>query len=93
MESGLSSGTIFFNKTFLYGTAIRLFADAGWPYSIATIGVAGLLGAIEAVQTHLPGRTPEITDAFYALVLGGVLRLLASADLAHQRKDAAVYTR
>jgi VanZ family protein len=93
MDSGLLSGTIFFNKTFLYGTAIRLFADAGWPYSVSAIGVAGVLGAIEAIQTHLPGRTPEITDPLYALILGGVLRLLDSADLAQRQKDSTMIAR
>ncbi len=93
MDSGLMSGTIFFNKTFLYGTAIRLFADAGRPYSIAAIGVAGVLGAIEVLQMHLPGRTPEITDPLYALILGVVLKLLDSADLAHRRSQSAVLVR
>jgi VanZ family protein len=90
MNSGLLSGAIFFNKTFLYGTAIRLLADAGYSYAFATAAVAVLLGAIEAVQIHLPGRTPEITDPLYAVILGVVLKLLDSADRFGWRSRGAI---
>jgi VanZ family protein len=75
-----SAAMIFFNKSFLYGTVVWFFAQVGCPLLVAGLGVAGLLGLIEVVQTHLPGRTPEITDPFYTLVLATVLKFLEAAD-------------
>jgi VanZ family protein len=57
-----------------------LCADAGCSYAVATALVAGVLGVIEFLQIHLPGRTAEITDPLYAVILGVVLKLLDSAD-------------
>jgi hypothetical protein len=74
-----SSVTVFFDKSFLYGTVVWFFCQTGSPLA-AGIGVAGLLGIIEVVQIHLPGRTPEITDPAYTLILAAVLKLLDSAD-------------
>jgi VanZ family protein len=78
-EQGLA-GIVFFDKTFLYGTTLWLFREGGYPDLISIPGVAMLLAIIEALQTHLPGRTPESTDPVYVLVLALVLRLLDSAD-------------
>jgi hypothetical protein len=80
LDSGMVSGAIFLNKTFLYGAAIRLFTAAGHSYRFTAVAISALLGAIEVVQIHLPGRTPEITDPLYALILAVVLALLDRAD-------------
>jgi len=63
-------------KGFLYGSIIWLFWAAGRRYFAATIGVTALLAAIECVQRYLPGRTAEITDPVYALLLAMMLRWL-----------------
>jgi VanZ family protein len=78
---------VFLNKSFLYGTVLWLLREAGYSLVAATIGIATLLGMIEAIQVRLPGRTPEITDPVYALILGLVL---GSLDSAHRHTRAAV---
>jgi len=35
-----------------------------------------LLGAIEAIQIHLPGRVAEVTDPLLALILASILGLV-----------------
>jgi VanZ family protein len=75
-----SSVTMFFDKSFLYGTVVWFFCRDGYSPLAAGLGVASLLGIIELLQTHLPGRTPEITDPAYTLILAVVLKLLDSAD-------------
>ena len=74
----------FLNKGFLYAAAVRLFVQAGSGYLRPTIGLAVLLGAIEAAQTHLPGRTPEISDPLYLILLAIILKLLDSGDSMQQ---------
>jgi VanZ family protein len=78
-EQGVS-GMVFFDKTFLYGTTLWLFHKAGYPSPIFISALAVLLGIIEVLQTHLPGRTAEITDPLWLLILALILRLLDSAD-------------
>ena len=89
LESGRGwSGIVFFDKSFLYGTAIWLFTRAGCSAAAAGGVVVALLAVMEAVQMHLPGRTPEITDPLYAAILAVVLKLLDSADRAARRYNA-----
>jgi VanZ family protein len=75
-----SSAAVFFDKSFLYGTVVWFFSQGRFSPLTAGVGVAALLGAIEVLQTHLAGRTPEITDPIYCLIVAGVLKLLDSAD-------------
>jgi VanZ family protein len=75
-----SAVLVFFEKTFLYGTAVWLFSQCGYSIVAAALGVAGMLGVIELAQTHLPGRTAEITDPLYTLLLAAILRMLDTAD-------------
>ena len=63
-------------KGFLYGASIWLFWAAGRRRLAPTIGIAALLAAIEYAQRYLPGRTAEITDPVYALLLAMMLRWL-----------------
>ena len=70
------SPIVFFEKGFLYGTAIWLFIRSGYSATAAGLGVAALLGLVEVLQIHLPGRTPESTDPVYALIMAALLKLL-----------------
>jgi uncharacterized membrane protein YadS len=53
-----------------------LLRAAGWRLARAAIVLAVLLGAIEVIQIHLPGRVAEITDPLLALLLAITLGLL-----------------
>ncbi len=64
-------------KVFYYGAAIWLLNAAGMRLWRSAASVAALLAAIEIVQTHLPGRTPEITDPLLALFIGFGLSTLS----------------
>jgi VanZ family protein len=67
-------------KSFWYGSAVWLLRAAGWRLARAAIAVAVLLGAIEVIQIHLPGRVAEITDPLLALILAMTLGLLDRSD-------------
>jgi hypothetical protein len=67
-------------KSFWYGSALWLLRAAGWRLAHAAIAVAVLLGAIEVIQIHLPGRVAEITDPFLALLLAMTLGLLDRSE-------------
>ena len=71
-----AAGTLI-EKIFYYGTAIWLLRAAGLKLLRSVIAVAVVLAAIEIVQIHLPGRTPEITDPVLAVLLGFVLATLS----------------
>jgi VanZ family protein len=60
-------------KILLYGLTIWLFQRSGERTTLAGISIALLLGILEALQMYIPGRTPEISDPFLALLLTGVL--------------------
>lgn len=65
----------FLRKCFWYGAAIWLLRAVGWRLARAAVAVAVLLGAIEVIQIHLPGRVAEITDPLLALILAAILGL------------------
>jgi VanZ family protein len=65
----------FLRKCFWYGSAIWLLRAAGWRLARAAVAVALLLGAIEVIQIHLPGRVAGITDPLLALILAVTLGL------------------
>ena len=67
-------------KSFWYGSAVWLLRAAGWRLACAAIAVAVLLGAIEVIQIHLPGRVAEITDPLLALLLAMTLGLLDRSE-------------
>jgi VanZ family protein len=67
-------------KVFYYGAAVWLLHAAGIRLARSAAAVAIVLAAIEIVQTHLPGRTPEITDPLMAILIGFVLGALNSAE-------------
>lgn len=70
----------FLRKCFWYGSAVWLLRAAGWRLALATVTVALLLGAIEVIQIHLPGRVAEITDPLLAILLAVVLGLLDRSE-------------
>ena len=75
----------FLRKCFWYGSAVWLFRAVGWRLAAAALAVAMLLGAIEVVQIHLPGRVAEITDPLLALILAATLGLLERGH--HQNRS------
>ncbi len=68
---------IIAEKFFLYGTAIWLLRAPGMHIRNATIVVAATLLLIELAQTHLPGRTAEITDPLWGIAAGWTIYVLA----------------
>lgn len=68
---------VLLEKIFYYTTAIWLLRAAGIQLWRAVGIVAVFLGAIEAVQIHLPERTPEIMDPLLALMMGFLLFILS----------------
>jgi hypothetical protein len=56
-------------KSFFYGSAVWSLQAAGMRLRNATLIVAALLSVVELLQTHLPGRTPEVTDPIIAVLL------------------------
>jgi hypothetical protein len=67
-------------KAFAYGAAIWLAWRAGLPLAAAAVGWALALLALEALQTHLPARHPEISDALIALSLGAAFAALSPRE-------------
>ena len=69
---------ILLRKAFFYGSAVWLLVRSGVRYPVAGGALAIALFALELVQCHLPGRTPEITDALIALVMMAALWAIGS---------------
>jgi hypothetical protein len=78
---GLMEGSIgvdvmsFFEKSFLYGSLLFLFVEAGGRLRTAAILVCGVLFATSWAETYLPGRSAEITDAVMALLIAVAMSL------------------
>jgi len=70
---------VLFRKSFWYGSVLWLWRTAGGSLALATAVTAVALFALERVQVYLPGRTPEITDAVLAVLMGLLLWLLRDA--------------
>jgi hypothetical protein len=64
---------VLFGKAFYYGAGVWLGHARGWTYAGATVAMAAVLAVLEWAQRYLPGRSPEITDAFLALLMGPIL--------------------
>jgi len=73
-ESGVMT---LLEKAFYYGTAVWLFRASGARTRYAAALVAIVLAIIEGLQTHLAGRTAEITDPILALLMAYGLAMLA----------------
>ena len=68
---------IMLGKMCYYASAIWLLRATGMRLLNSAIAVAAILAAIEIAQIHLPGRTPEITDPLFAILMGFVLFILS----------------
>ncbi len=68
---------VLLEKIFYYTCAIWLLHAAGMRLWLSTAIAAICLSAIEAAQTHLPGRTPEIMDPLLGIIMGFVLFILS----------------
>jgi VanZ family protein len=67
--------TTFCEKTFLYGSLLFLLREAGCGSVAAAVTVTGSLLATSLLETRLPGRSAEITDAVMALLLAAGIAL------------------
>ena len=84
LESSREAATaIITRKAFDYGALIWALRCAGEPFVRAGLAVAVALGVTEAIQTYLPGRSPEITDPLLALLMMVVLRAMSPATGKH----------
>lgn len=70
---------VLFRKSFWYGSIIWLWRGAGYGLGLTTAAAAAALALLELTQVYLPGRTPDITDAVLAVLMGVVLWLLRDA--------------
>jgi VanZ family protein len=78
LESSREAATaIIARKAFDYGALIWALRCAGAPFVRAGLAVAAVLAVTEAIQTYLPGRSPEITDPLLALLMMAVLRAIS----------------
>jgi VanZ family protein len=80
LESSREAATaIIARKAFDYGALVWALRCIGVPFVRAGLAVAAVLGVTEAIQTYLPGRSPEITDPLLALLMMAVLRAMSPA--------------
>lgn len=70
---------VLFRKSFWYGSVLWLWRASGRGLAWTTAVTAAALFLLEWVQIYLPGRTPEITDAVLAVLMGVLLWLLRDA--------------
>jgi VanZ family protein len=70
---------VLFRKSFWYGSVLWLWRASGRNLAWTTAVAAAALFLLERVQVYLPGRTPEITDAVLAVLMGVLLWLLRDA--------------
>ena len=75
----LDGFVLLFRKTFWYGSVLWLWRASGRSLAWTTATTAAALVVLERVQVYLPGRTPEITDALLAVLMGALLWLLRDA--------------
>ena len=73
LEVGIMS---FFEKTFLYGSLIWLLGETGLRLGTSAVLVAMMLFTTSWVETWLPDRSAEITDALMALLTGAIIALM-----------------
>ncbi len=73
--SMLVNARSLFEKAYLYGTLVWLVREAGCRLPVAAFGTALFLAGIEALQTRVPGHTPEVTDPLLALLAALFLAL------------------
>jgi hypothetical protein len=78
VASWQSGFVVLFRKSFWYGSVIWLWRGTGYRLAPIVLAVAAGLLVLEWAQIWLPGRTPEITDAVLAVLMGGLLALVGA---------------
>jgi hypothetical protein len=73
------SFVLLFRKSFWYGSVLWLWRASGRSLAWTTALAAASLFVLERMQMYLPGRTPDITDAVLAVLMGLLLWLLRNA--------------
>ncbi len=71
---------VLVEKVFFYTALMWALRITGMSLRSTIVVVTLGLGAIEAVQVYLPGRTPETTDILLPVVIGYIVRT-AKRDL------------
>ncbi len=70
------SFVVLFRKLFTYGALVWFLRESRIRLAPAALCAASILAFIEAVQTHLPGRSAEISDPLLALMSALLFYLL-----------------
>jgi hypothetical protein len=82
LESSFENGVpVFFEKSFTYGGFVWLGIRAGIPSGVMAVLGGGLVLGLRVIQTYLPGRSAEITDAIMLLLLAAGLKLMGEDPL------------
>jgi hypothetical protein len=66
----------FLEKTFLYGSLIWLLGETGLRLGTSAVLAATMLFTTSWVESYLPNRSAEITDALMALLIGAIIALM-----------------
>ena len=89
---GFLGGSMYVNaqqvflKFYLYGSLVWLLWRSGLSMITTVALVTVGIGAIEAAQSFLPGRTAEIADPLLVLLAAATLRALESRGAAENRR-------
>jgi len=80
VEGSLGKNFVAFGeKIFLYGSLIWIASRSGLSLRTSTMATAVLLFITSLAETHIPGRSAEITDGTMALLLGAGIGALEQA--------------
>lgn len=80
MQYRATNLTDMFLRCFTNGALVWLLVRGGLRVLPATAAGAGLVFAIELLQTWLPGHTAEITDPLLAVAAGGLIAVFERED-------------
>ncbi len=75
-------------KLYLYGALLWLAVRAGLRLPVPAAVLATALLATSLLQTHIPGRSPEVTDAVLALIMALVFVVVGGSHGAPPRTQA-----
>jgi VanZ family protein len=66
----------FMAKFSLYGTLVWSLSRLGLRWTLATLATAVFVFLVHYLQSYLPGRSAEITDALLVLMAGGLMKIV-----------------
>lgn len=79
MQGSMSINTIaLLEKSFVYGTMLWALGRAGLRLPAGAASLAAMLALLAWLQTHIPGRSADITDAAIALAMAVIIALLTA---------------